>query len=227
MWIPALDAIAKSDHWRLVVLSKPSCPAELVTVSNLPYYRQVGYPFVACDAWHQWAVAWINEHKPNVLVVTQEGPALSGKPIFGLYDAPGPNGLPPVSFFSPEQWARGLTSLFHSFTDPEMKTVLLGNIPRLPQTGPTCLSVHSNDVQACSAPTRSSISIFNKVEEDTALADAVDYIDPTPWFCSTTCTAVIGNYNVYLDDLHITSTWARYLEIVMAKALTPDLLPRR
>ncbi len=36
MWLPALSAIASAAHWRLVVLGKPYCPAEIVEVRNPP-----------------------------------------------------------------------------------------------------------------------------------------------------------------------------------------------
>ena len=33
MWLPAFDNIARTAHLRLVILAKPACPAELVTVA--------------------------------------------------------------------------------------------------------------------------------------------------------------------------------------------------
>jgi hypothetical protein len=57
------------------------------------------------------------------------------------------------------------------------------------------------------------------VEQATAVASGVEYINPIPWFCSARCTAIIGNHEVYLDDLHITATWAKYLENLLAEDL--------
>ena len=45
----------------------------------------------------------------------------------------------------------------------------------------------------------------------------------TPWFCSSTCTAVIGDYEVYWDDAHITSTYADFLAGVLAASLPLSL----
>ena len=45
------------------------------------------------------------------------------------------------------------------------------------------------------------------------------YIDVTPWFCSTTCTAVIGNYQVYFNQAHVMGSYATSLGGVMADAL--------
>ena len=40
-----------------------------------------------------------------------------------------------------------------------------------------------------------------------------------PWFCSTTCNDIIDNIVVYKDSDHITATYSRYLENVLAAAL--------
>ena len=50
-------------------------------------------------------------------------------------------------------------------------------------------------------------------------ASGARYINVTPWFCAATCTAIIGKYDVYLDDNHITATYSLYLAGVLSKAL--------
>ena len=56
-------------------------------------------------------------------------------------------------------------------------------------------------------------------EEAAAAATGAEYIETTPWFCSATCTAVIKNYIVYMDQIHVTATYARYLKGVLGQAL--------
>ena len=48
---------------------------------------------------------------------------------------------------------------------------------------------------------------------------ALRYINVMPWFCSTTCNDIIDNIVVYKDSDHITATYSRYLENVLAAAL--------
>jgi hypothetical protein len=51
-------------------------------------------------------------------------------------------------------------------------------------------------------------------------------VDVNPWFCSRTCPAIIGPYEVYVDSAHITNTYARVLEGVLTDALRlPRLQP--
>ena len=45
------------------------------------------------------------------------------------------------------------------------------------------------------------------------------YVDVTPWFCSTICTAVVGRYEVYYDQYHVTADYSIVLEQVLQQAL--------
>ena len=45
----------------------------------------------------------------------------------------------------------------------------------------------------------------------------------TRWFCSNTCTAVIGKYEVYFDQYHITAAYASFLAGVLARSLPLSL----
>ena len=208
MWIPAFVAIAVHDNWRLVVLAKGACPAAPVLTSDWSTWSDPGGVRSACEKWHLWAVRWINAHKPDLLVITQEN----------FYRAPSVNGKPPTAF-SDSQWQGGLSELFMSLSTPRKRVILLGNTPSLLQPGPQCLAAHSKDVQACSTPVHLAVQALNQVDRSAAIAAGVKYVDPTPWLCRMTCTAIIGNYVVYLDSVHLTATWARYLENVLAQSL--------
>jgi len=208
MWLPAFQSIAKSAHWRLVVFARYFCPAEILTVANHPAIGRAGGPFTQCDKWHAWVVKTINQMKPNLVVVTQES----------LYQVPGLTGSQAQGFTTP-QWELGLTKLLQGITTPNIRKVILGNIPMLPQSGPVCLAAHTDDVQACSAPVQSSVLQLNQAERSTAATEATQYIDPTPWFCSATCTAIIARYGVYQDQYHVTGSYAKYLRNALAQAL--------
>lgn len=203
MWLPAFDAIARSAGWRLVVLAKVYCPAEPVTIAS----GAGGRPDLACDQWHTWATRWINASRPNLLVITQ----------FPSYGVPGQSG---TSFanFTQAQWLQGFKELIDSIHVPGLRKELLGTTPSMPRPGPECLAAHSDNVQLCSTPALQSEQIAT-AEHMQALATGIGYISPVPWFCSAVCTAVIDKYNVYLDGVHISATWAQYLENVLARSL--------
>jgi hypothetical protein len=174
-------------------------------------------PDTWCDQWHTWATRWINRHKPNVLVFSQAD-------YYRLPDTTGSTLKP----FSAAQWQRGLDNLFRSFNVPNMKMALLGSTPMLAQAGPVCLAAHPTDVQGCSSPARDAVPRLSHVDRRAALAKHVAYIDTTPWFCSSTCTPIIGSYEVYdASGTHISGVWANYLENVVLKALHLPLPPSR
>jgi hypothetical protein len=60
---------------------------------------------------------------------------------------------------------------------------------------------------------------LNSAEKAGTAAAHARYIETTPWFCSAICTAVVKNYVVYLDQFHVTGTYAKYLTNAMAEAL--------
>jgi peptidoglycan/LPS O-acetylase OafA/YrhL len=210
MWIPAFIGIANAEHWRLVVLGKLGCPAVRLTVLEPAGVGLPSGPDNECDAWHTWATNWINKHKPNLLVFSQAD----------YYRLPIAN-VSPTTPFSAAQWKSGLDGLFRGFRVPKMKMVLLGSTPILARPGPVCLAEHPTEVQVCSTPARLAVPRLAQVDQEAARADHVGYIDTTPWFCSLTCTAIIGDYEVYdATGTHISGVWAKYLQNVLAGALS-------
>jgi peptidoglycan/LPS O-acetylase OafA/YrhL len=212
MWLPAFDAIARNNHMRLLVLGKADCPASPIAVSNPPGTGDAGGTYVACDNWHKWAVRTIIRLSPKMLVVSQDS----------LYTAPGPKEI------SPAEWQEGLTSLFKMLPGASTEKILLGNIPLLPQTPPTCLSVHLDDAHACSIPVAQAYRKLDQTEFSVTKSLGIRYIDPTPWFCSSVCTAIVGPYDVYMDRFHVSAAYSLYLQHALAQALfSPTALPTR
>ena len=203
MWLPAFESIARAAHMKLLVLGKPDCPASLLTVSSPPGIGSPGSPYLACNEWHAWAVKTINRLSPSMLVISQDN----------TYTPPG------FKLFTDAQWRGGLAALFNAVHGARTEKIFLGNIPLLSQSGPTCLSVHMGDAQACSTPTPQAYRHFDLAEYSVTQSLHIRYIDPTPWFCSTTCTAVVGPFDVYLDIFHVSAAYATYLRNALAQAL--------
>ena len=82
-----------------------------------------------------------------------------------------------------------------------------------------CLLGHTTDVQACSSPLPQYLVQTNAAELKAAQRVGARYVSVIPWFCSTTCTTVIGRYEVYYDDYHITQAYSAYLIKVLAAKL--------
>ncbi len=209
MWAQAINDIAIRAKWKFVLLAKVACPVGLLPYRNPSGDGEAGGEWVACDQWHRSAVDRINRIDPDLLIVTQAAEY-------------GPNG----ALYPPAAWQRGLEDALGRVTSKGTTKVVIGDIPRLPQSGPDCLARHLRDVQACSGPNNLSQAPYNRAELAASGAAGARYVDLAPWFCSVTCTAIIGHYDVYVNDSHITNTYAHVLEGVLAGALhLPALEP--
>jgi hypothetical protein len=195
MWFQALDDIAVKAHWKLVALTKPSCPAAPLPTET----PQSTGEWTACDKWHQFAISRINRIDPDLLVISQER-------------ARSPEGIR----YTPAQWRRGLNQLFARLKLPSAKKVIIGNIP--PARGPDCLAKNPLNVKACSAIPRPH-EAYNDMERQVVDSVGGHYIDTTSWFCATKCSLIIGNYDVYFDPAHVAVGYSRYLEGVLTDEL--------
>lgn len=202
MWFQTLDFIATLAHWRLAYLGKGWCPADSLPYEDPPGFGHAGGEYATCDQWHRFSIDRIRSLQPDLVIVTQE-------------DAEGPHG----QSYSAAQWQQGLEKTISSIRAPGRRIVVLGNIPVLESNGPDCLARHTGDVQACSSPFLPFYASMDKAEQSAATDQGAQYVNVTPWFCSSSCTAVIGKYEVYLDQYHVTAAYALFLAGVLAAAL--------
>jgi peptidoglycan/LPS O-acetylase OafA/YrhL len=202
MWFSALNFIAVLEHWRLAYLGKGYCGAAAIPYQNPPGWGRPEGEYAACDRWHEFAMHRIDRIKPDLVIVTQEV-------------RPKPSGVP----YTAPQWRDGLEKTLKEIAVSGAKTDVLGNIPILPWSGPQCLATHAQKVQTCSHFYSRDEVATNRAEQSAAERVGSDYIDTTPWFCSTICTAAIGDFNVYFDQDHVTAGYSRFLLPVLDAAL--------
>jgi peptidoglycan/LPS O-acetylase OafA/YrhL len=202
MWFDAMNYIAAQTHWKLVYLGKGDCPADMLPYENPPATGPAGSEYADCDQWHKFALNRINQLHPDLVVITQDFRTR-------------PDGIA----YTSSQWQQGLTDAFEAMRVPASKIIVLGNIPELANSVPQCLVQHSQDVQACSAPPNRFVSRYNRAEMAAASSAGVRYVDVTPWFCSTTCTAVVSKYQVFFDQYHVGLYYSYFLGPVLGQAL--------
>jgi hypothetical protein len=197
MWFDALDDIATSAHWRLILLWKAACPA-----APLPTQAPGGRgEWIACDQWHRFALARINRIDPDLLIVSQSP-----------YDDNATGAR-----HTPAQWRTGLKDLLRSITAPKTVKLVLGDIPS--SLGPDCLTRSPTNVQACSLPLVSFLTPYDEAERRAAADEKTRYVDVKPWFCVKRCSAIIGSYSAYYLSNHVAVGYSRFLEGVLAQSL--------
>jgi hypothetical protein len=210
MWFDAFDEIATQIGWKLVVLAKPYCPPAEVTIKS----PITSGPYSQCSQWQNFAVARIRSLHPAVVVIT------------GEFEDAVINSQSPSAGDGPEQWQAGEEKALEAIGMAGSEDVVLGNIADLKTSGPTCLARHPSDVQACSlslAKAETYWSLYYDAEQAAAAAEGAYYINVLPWLCSTICSPVIGNFDVYFNEFHITSTYAAYLSQILHDALAPAI----
>ena len=215
MWLTAFDAIGKRLHWKVVLLAKSSCPAPYTDFYN--WMTRSAYP--ECDRWHSYTIARINHTNPDVVV-------MSGEDFL-----PRNGQKKPVTR---AVWAAALLKTLRMITAPKTTKVILGPTPQLGKVPSStmstveCVAAHEDDVQTCSSR-RATILPYLYADTDRAVAKqaGVQYIDVFPWFCSSVCTAVIGNMVVYGHSNHVTATYATYLSGALQAALQPAMRGKR
>ena len=68
MWMPAIDAIAKKNGYRVELFAKLACP--IVEVPIWSY--QLNRPFKECNEWQKLVLTKIKNLKPDILIVTDQ-----------------------------------------------------------------------------------------------------------------------------------------------------------
>jgi SGNH domain (fused to AT3 domains) len=214
MWFPALDAVAKAAHWKLVALMAYGCPvADVAVWDNLT--RTV---YGACDLFRARVVAIINRLKPQLVVVAE---------AFTGYAASG-RGAPDT--ISPGQWRAGLEKSLRLIHARKMNKVVLGStISGAVVSPPECLAANPTSVATCTVTDTPAQQAQRSAESTAAKVVKALYVNTLPWMCSTSvvpqeCAPIIsdatnGDMIVYYASGHLTETYDLFLQGVLAAAL--------
>ncbi len=205
-WFPALDAMANSRNWRLVVLDKSTCPPlELSLFSPV-----LGRTYTECAQFRQSALERIRVEKPK-LVILGVARHYSTDYHFSVYSA---------------AWISGLATMVREIRALGPRVVVMGPTPKpnLPDV-PDCLSAHLGDATACATPTNIAVNAFGTAaERDAVVGAGGSYVDVQPWVCTTSsCAVIVGNLLVYRDDNHLTTKYVSWLTPVFETAVDAAL----
>ena len=208
MWQPALEPIAAQSGWRLLTMTKTTCPLQDVGIFS-PY---LGRDYTECAQWRGEVLDRLEAEKPRLVVVSMSR-RYGADFGFTSYDA---------------DWT---TSLADLVTELRARTgarvLILGPVPDPHTDVPVCLSAHLDDVAACT-PGRSQALFAPRVsrESDATERAGGQYADLAPLFCTAErCPVIVGANLVYRDDNHITVVYARALAPVMGLIARDALAP--
>ena len=205
-WFGALEVAARTNHWKLISMTKSSCP-----VADVPTYRrrdalpdgeELLYP--ECDEFHGRAHQRIREMQPDLVIF----------PILTRYRLVGDGGI--------RGWSKGLGRSISSIAGPGTKVLVLGETPKTNgEDIPSCLAKYRKDISVC-ANSRNKAEFPERIELVGAVAaeHSATYVNPVDWFCTPDlCPAQIAGRIVYRDYNHISDQFARYRAPQVAEAI--------
>lgn len=218
MWFPAVDAVAKAAHWRLVAAMMFGCPVADVSVWNV----LTDTAYAHCNLFRNRMIAAFNKMKPSLVILTES---------FTAYAASGHGANNTISV---AQWQAALSKTLELLHAKGMRKVVLGStIATGGVSPPECLAANPTAVQACTVSDTPNQASQRGAEQAAAKSASVPYVNVLPWLCSSSvtppaCSPVIGDPEngykiVYYASGHLTETYDLFLSGVLAAALKPSM----
>ena len=201
-WFPALQKVANLEHVRLDTYTKSACKSEDVD------RRWPGPAGSTCTAWRQEAIAALNAHPPDLIVLINH---------LGLSDGRDASA-------ETAEWKTGIQHSIDRLPQSS-RVVTIADTPEFASSPGACLSTHLNDANSCAGPRDDLLdTAIRDAQVDVASRTGGVYIDLNDYFCSpTTCPPVIGSELVYADEHHLTATFTSSLSGPLRQALKPYL----
>jgi len=188
-WFDALNAAAIKNHWKLLSLTKSSCPA-----SFLPTVRN-GSADTACAKWQRYVAERIKSLNPSKVIIT----------AYSEYRYPL---VQPGSYSV--LYAKGQLDFDRALGVPASSIYYVEDTPHPPQSIPDCLSKNVSSPHHCDfALTRSAATVQAKK----ALSQtSVHYLDFSDLLCQAgKCSATYAGSNTYRDSSHISVSASKAL----------------
>ena len=177
-WMAALAPVARKNNWLLYYVLKGGCVYAPPASGLAP----------ECEAFNREVDKYIGQHKPDA-VVTVATAASPSSPA--------------------ERLAPGFEQLVRNFTADGIDVIGIRDNPRFRLNMAECVVSKGADDPTCN-PARNSVlpetpafsPLINKIP-------GLSLLDMTDSLCTkTSCPAQVGNMYVYLDDNHVSATYA-------------------
>jgi peptidoglycan/LPS O-acetylase OafA/YrhL len=196
-WFPAMDKLARENHWKLYSWTKASCK-----VSSIQLVR-TGKPYESCTTWRNQTIARIKRLHPALVVMSSSEDGT-------IY---------PKTADNAAAWGAGFAATLKQINARGTKMTLIQDIPWPKSDAPECLAQNPRVLTLC---TNKLPKALHSPARRSAIAGAakkakIKVIDPTTWLCGTagTCPPVVGNVLVYRDEGHMTRQYAQLLAPIL------------
>ncbi|GAB4059865.1 SGNH hydrolase domain-containing protein [Catellatospora paridis] len=207
-WLPALQALAARNRWKIVTYIKSSCGFATAThllndIANKPY--------PSCTQWNRDLLAKLVADRPDYVITSQySGTAADG---------------------GGQQSADAMVTAMHAnwtaLAEAGTKVIVLANTPDPGMTVYECIDRNRDRLSACAFDrARRDADRGYQTQRAAAVGTDVPMIDLFDVVCPVgPCAPVIGNVIVYRESSHLTATYVRTMAPRLAVALTAAGLP--
>lgn len=204
-WFPALEAAFVPRGWRLLVVTKSSCPM----VDEPIFYARIGRRYTECERWRAGALALIAQLRPEVVVMGSSY----------TYD------------FTEAQWRSGSERLMKAMAAQAGRLYVIGSSPSLPFDGPSCLAPRGWLFRQLAASDRCAVPLVAGRRDDvqrwlrSAAADVPNakVVDTSDLVCPDgVCAAERRGVVVFRDSQHVAASFARSKAADLARRLELD-----
>ncbi|GAB3793453.1 acyltransferase family protein [Dyella agri] len=200
-WFPAAAKVFDRPGWRLLVVTKSSCPM----VDEPIFDHSIGKAYTVCATWRGNALKQVAALKPDVLLLGSAG-----------YE------------FTQTQWIDGTARVLGVLSPASGHIYILRDTPRLPFDGPNCLAQQAHRVvrlglrRTCGAAEANfdAERLYLWLGRAAARFANVSMLDMNQQVCPAgMCLAQRQGRVVFRDSQHLTGSFAATLWPVLAQKL--------
>lgn len=201
-WFPAVKKAFDRPGWRLLVLTKSSCPM----VDEPFFYSRIGREYKICATWRKRALDQIVSLKPDMVLISS---AINRQ-------------------FTKSQWIDGTSKVLARLSPAVGHVYLLRDTPKLPFDGPNCLAEHAGrpawfDLQrVCRTQINNphADQVFQWLGQAANHFANVSLLNLDSSICPKgICSAEHDGTVVFRDSQHLTASFAASLGPVLAEKL--------
>jgi peptidoglycan/LPS O-acetylase OafA/YrhL len=208
-WFPAVASVFDGPDWRVLVVTKSSCPM----VDEPIFYPRIGRMYTECSTWRANALKQIAAMHPDVIIL----------------------GSTQTASLEETQWVEGTTRLLQVISGSTGHVYIVRGSPNLPFDGPDCLAARDWPVwlrswrRRCTAPasTAHDEDVSRWLQQASRRFSNASVLDMTDAIClHGQCDAERNGVIVFRDTQHLTATFVKSLSGAFAQHLLlgfPDL----
>lgn len=205
-WFPTLTRMFNPADWKIIVLTKSSCPM----VDEPFFYKRIGREYTECTTWRDRAISWLNNQKPDIIFL----------------------GSTASNSFTDQQLTAGTLRILKKLSPHASAIYVIEANPVLGFNGPECLMQHSQTrPEKCStsiAGTSKYAHVANTLKSTTSKYENTHWLETATFVCpENNCKAERDGVIIFRDSQHLTASFtetaASHFERQMAKKKQPEL----